>query len=68
MRTPEIISLPISNAGYDMDNEQITRRTIEQMFASIRNDIIEIRDKTDKPASLSARRHQFLLMGMQNNG
>lgn len=66
MRTPEIISLPVSGETYNSNDEQIMRRTVEQMFSSIRNDIIEIRDHTDKVASLSVRRHQFLLMGANN--
>lgn len=63
MRTSEFLTLPSTLAIYDPNNEQTTRRTIEQAFQDLRNDIIEIRDKTDKVASLSMKRHQFLLMG-----
>lgn len=63
MRTPEIISLPVSGIEYDADNEQSTRRTIELLVAALKNDMVEVRDKTDKPASLAMRRQQFLLMG-----
>lgn len=66
MRTPEIISLPVAGEKHDIHNEQTMRRTVEQMFAAVRNDMIEIRDKTDREASLSMRRHQFLMMGASN--
>ena len=66
MRTPEIISLPVAREDFDLQNEQTMRRTVEQMFSAMRNDLIEVRDKTDKEASLSMRRHQFLLMGAKN--
>ena len=49
-----------------MNNEGVARRSIEQYFQDLRNDIIESRDKTDKAASLALRRHQFLLMGAGN--
>ena len=66
MRTPEIISLPVADFKFDMNNEQVSRRMTEQTFASLRNDIVEIRDRTDKEASLAMRRSQFLLMGAGN--
>lgn len=63
MKTSEIISLPITLSEYEPTNEQLMRRTVEQTFASLRGDIIDARDTTDKEASLALRRHQFLLMG-----
>lgn len=66
MRTPEIISLPVSNTEFDMHNEQTMRRTVEQTFSALRNDVVEVRDRTDKVASLAVRRSQFLLMGASN--
>ena len=63
MRTSNVFPLPITPQGWEYQNEQTLRRTIEQHFQNLRDDVIEIRDKTDKEASLSLRRHQFLLMG-----
>ena len=63
MRTSNTFPLPTVTPERDIHNEQIMRRQVEQHFSDLRNDVIEIRDKTDKEASLSLRRHQFLLMG-----
>ena len=63
MRTSNVFPLPITPTGWEYQNEQTLRRTIEQHLQNLRDDVIEIRDKTDKEASLSLRRHQFLLMG-----
>ncbi len=63
MRTSETIRLPNAGVEYNLDEEQITRRTTEQALQDLRVDIIETRDHTSKQASLAMRRHQFLLMG-----
>ena len=63
MRTSRTTTLPSAEPEYRMDNERIMRRTAEQAFDDLRSDMVEVRDKTDKPASLAMRRHQFLLMG-----
>ena len=63
MRTSEVITLPRAENAYSIDAEQILRRTIEQTFQDLRNDVINVRDNTDKLASLAVRRHQFLLLG-----
>lgn len=66
MRSPETIRIPSASQQYDMNSENVSRRTVEQHFQDLRNDIIETRDKTDKSASLALRRYQFLLMGAGN--
>lgn len=63
MKSSETIALPVTTLSYDAGNEQTTRRTIEHAFEDLRNDVIDSRDMTDKVASLSQRRAQFLLMG-----
>ena len=63
MRSGEVYTLPAAWAEYQADNERVMRRTVEQNFQDLRNDLVEVRDKTDKVAALSMRRHQFLLMG-----
>lgn len=63
MRSSEQMVLPVAEFDYERENEQIARRTVEQFLADLRNDVVEIRDASDKDASLALRRHQFLLMG-----
>ncbi len=63
MRSPETVTLTTAPSEYDSFNEQSLRRQIEIAFQDLRGDVIEVRDKTDKVASLAMRRHQFLLMG-----
>lgn len=63
MKTSEFISLPIILPEYEPANEQLMRRVVEQTFSSLRGDVIDVRDTTDKAASLALKRHQFLLMG-----
>jgi ribosomal protein S3AE len=63
MKSSEVLRLPTVGADYNRDNEQITRRTVEQHLEDLRGDLVDIRDTTDKETSLALKRHQFLLMG-----
>lgn len=63
MRSSETTTLPAVTPEYDLHNEQVMRRVVEHALFDLRNDIIDSRDMMDKPASLSQRRVQFLLMG-----
>lgn len=63
MRTSETMTLPVALQHYDTFNEQTARRTSEQFLQDLRADLVEVRDNTDKSASMAKRRHQFLLMG-----
>lgn len=63
MRTSEVVTLPVALKLYDHANEQITRTTVQQIFASLHSDIRANRDASDSTASLALKRHQFLLMG-----
>lgn len=63
MRTPESIRLPDPQIEYDLQNEQQLRRAVTVGLQDLRNDVVGIRDNTDKTSSLAIRRHQFLLMG-----
>ena len=63
MRTSEVVTLPVALKLYDQSNEQITRTTVQQIFASLHSDIRANRDGQDSTASLALKRHQFLLMG-----
>lgn len=60
------IALPVAQAEYDRENEQITRRSIEQSLQDANASIEGNRDKTNKLSSLALRRFQFLLMGAGN--
>jgi len=55
--------LPVPAPEYDVGNEAITRRTIEQAMDQIENDVIQAKTQGDKTGSLAMRRFQFLLMG-----
>ena len=55
--------LPVPTPEYDVNNEAITRRTIEQAMDKIENDVNLAKTQGDKSGSLAMRRFQFLLMG-----
>jgi len=55
--------LPVPTPEYDVNNEAITRRTIEQAMNQIENDVSLAKTQGDKSGSLAMRRFQFLLMG-----
>jgi len=55
--------LPVPTPEYDVNNEAITRRTIEQAMDQIENDVSLAKTQGDKSGSLAMRRFQFLLMG-----
>lgn len=59
-------TLPVARADYDAENEQVTRRTIEQALQDVTSTVEGNRDKTNKLSSLALRRFQFLLMGANN--
>tara|TARA_B100001248_G_scaffold144862_1_gene108744 strand:- start:275 stop:481 length:207 start_codon:yes stop_codon:yes gene_type:complete len=59
--------LPLPLADYELVNEQITRRTIEQLFQDVFNDISGVEDLKSAAGSKALRRHQFLLMGVKGN-
>ena len=55
--------LPVPAPEYDVANEAITRRTLDQALDLIENDVELAKTQGDKPGSLAMRRFQFLLMG-----
>jgi len=63
MESAEKITLPIVAIEYDVNNQRVISRTIEQAFDDLRLDVINNRDTNSKPSSMALRRHQFLLMG-----
>jgi hypothetical protein len=58
--------LPVASQEYEANNEQITRRTIENSFQDLEAKVDGNTNKTSKPSSLALRRFQFLLMGASN--
>ena len=56
-------TLPVARPEYDSENEQVTRRTIEQALQDVTTIVEGNRNKPRKPSSLAIRRFQFLLMG-----
>ena len=63
MRSQELLTLPTCRPQFDPTNEQTMRRTVEQGYQQLRDDIAEVEVSGGKPSSLSLRRFQFLLMG-----
>ena len=55
--------LPVPAPEYDVANEAITRRTLEQALDLIENDVELAKTQGYKSGSLAIRRFQFLLMG-----
>ena len=63
---PKYTPLPVANSDYEQQNEQVTRRTIEQSLQDISTTVEGNTNKTNKDSSLALRRFQFLLMGASN--
>jgi len=59
--------LPLCLDEFNLSNEQITRRTIEQIFQDVFNDITLVENLKSAAGSKAVRRHQFLLMGTKGN-
>ena len=59
---------PLNNAPeeYEVFDESMSRRTIEQNFDDVSSDINAVKTQTDKDSSLSLRKYQFLLLGASN--
>ena len=58
--------LDIATPEYEEEQEAIFRRTAEQNFQDIANDLHSIKIQADKDSSLSLRKYQFLLLGASN--
>ena len=59
--------LPLPLPDYELTNEQITRRTIEQLFQDVFSEINGVESLKTSAASKAVKRHQFLLMGAKGN-
>ena len=59
--------LPLPLPDYELINEQITRRTIEQLFQDVFSEINGVESLKTSAASKAVNRHQFLLMGAKGN-
>ena len=59
--------LPLPLPDYELTNEQITRRTIEQLFQDMFSEINGVESLKTSAASKAVKRHQFLLMGAKGN-
>lgn len=59
-------SLNDAPAEYETFDESMSRRTIEQNFDEVSSDINAAKTQSDKDASLSLRKYQFLLLGASN--
>ncbi len=59
--------LPLPETDYQLDNELVTRRTIEQIIQDIFNDLANVDTLRTAALSKAIKRHQFLLMGTKGN-
>ena len=59
--------LPLPLPDYELINEQITRRTIEQLFQDMFSEIDGLERLNTASTSKAVKRHQFLLMGVKGN-
>ena len=59
---------PISIAPkeYEQDDENLSRQAIDQNFQDVSSDVHSIKTQSNKDASLSLRKYQFLLLGASN--
>ena len=59
--------LPLPETEYQLENEFVTRRTIEQIIQDIFNDLANVDTLRTASLSKAIKRHQFLLMGTKGN-
>ena len=60
---PKTATLPTAPVEYNIQDQIVTRRTIEQVLQDVYSDTENTRLKKSKDSSLAMRRFQFLLMG-----
>lgn len=58
--------IPVPQQQFDHLNEVVMRRTVEQNFQDVVNDIAALVEQKDGTVTSAIRRHQFLLMGASN--
>ena len=63
MAEKTVVPLPIASAIYDIVNESLTRRQLEQALQDIQSEMGLLKKMQQSVSSKSVRRHQFLLMG-----
>jgi len=63
MAEKTVVPLPIASAIYDIVNESLTRRQLEQALQDIQSEMGLLKRMQQSVTSKSVRRHQFLLMG-----
>ena len=60
------IALPLPSQEYNLNNEALTRRSIEQAVEDLNVKIITIQRMQSTITSKASKRHQFLLMGTKH--
>jgi len=60
------IALPLAQQEYNLNDEAVTRRIIEQAIQDLSIDISRLQKMQDVIISKSIKRHQFLLMGAKS--
>jgi len=64
MATQSSLPLPIATPEYSFTNESLTRRQLEHIIQDLQTEITLLKTMSESVPSKSIRRHQFLLMGV----
>jgi len=60
------IALPIPGFEYDVNEESVTRRILEQAIEDLTVKVTRVERMQESVASKATKRHQFLLMGVKH--
>ncbi len=60
------IPMPVAPPGYESQEEQTFRRTVEQNFESVASDVNNLESAESPSISKTMRKYQFLFMGASN--
>ena len=58
------IPLPVATPEYNSTNESLSRRQLEHIIQDLQTEITLLKTMSESVPSKSIRRHQFLLMGV----
>ena len=59
-------ALNVAPREYEQGDENLSRQIIDQNFQDVSSDVHSVKTQSNKDASLSLRKYQFLLLGASN--
>jgi hypothetical protein len=59
-------ALNFAPAEYEVRDENLSRKMIEQNFQDVASDMHNVKTQNDRDGSLSLRKYQFLFLGASN--